>query len=71
MKKLIKLRDLTKEQWDIINQNECFKIVDCKNCLFDHVNCSYSYDEDSWIHHKDSYSDKFLDQEIEIEVPDI
>lgn len=71
MKKKIKLRDLTPEQWDIINKNECFEIVECKNCLFDHVYCGDSDDADAWINHKDLYSNKFLDQEVEIEVPDI
>lgn len=71
MKKKIKLRDLTPEQWDIINKNECFEIVECKNCLFNHVYCGDSDNAHAWINHKDLYSNKFLDQEVEIEVPDI
>ena len=68
MKKKIKLRDLTKEQWDNY-QNNC--IGKCNNCVFGSVNCQDSGNKRSWFNNKDLYSDKFLNQEIEIEGPDI
>lgn len=74
MKKKIKLKDLTKEQWDNFNKNNCVRSIEwleCRNCIFNHVNCSYSDSEDSWINNKDLYSDKLLNQEVEIEIPDI
>ncbi len=76
MKKRIKLRDLTAEQWDNFVKKDCLKNManmDCDNCIFRHINCSYSGVIDSWINHKDLYSKKFLNQaiETEIEVPDI
>ena len=68
MKKKIKLKDLTKEQWDKnmfslckLNMHE-----NCDSCIFKGVNCGESFFRNSWIHHKDLYSDKFLNQEIEI-----
>jgi hypothetical protein len=76
MKKRIKLRDLTPEQWDNFIKKDCLKNManmDCDNCIFRHINCSYSGVIDSWINHKNLYSKKFLNQaiETEIEVPDI
>ena len=71
MKKLIKLRDLTPEQWDNWVDNNCNLKVDCENCPIYRANCDSSEDENCWINNKDIYSDKFLDQEIEIEAPDI
>lgn len=71
MKKKIKLRNLTKEQWDENKGIECNKHKCCNNCKFRYINCDISDCETSWINHKEMYSDKFLNQEIEIEVPDI
>lgn len=73
MKKKIKLRDMTKEQWDANEKSLCKLDVNknCENCIFQHIACSKSIFKNSWICHKDLYSDKFLDQEVEIEVPDI
>ena len=68
MKKLIKLRDLTKEQWDNWLENNCNLKVDCENCLIYRANCDSSENEICWINNKDIYSDKFLDQEVEIEI---
>ena len=68
MKKKIKLRDMTVEQWDDY-RNECRG--DCDKCVFCFGNCFYSDRKKSWINHKEMYSDKFLDQEVEIEVLDI
>jgi hypothetical protein len=68
MKKTIKLRDMTEEQWKEWRCSSCNPIP-CKDCIFDNVQC----DEERtlWIKHKDLYSDKFLDQTVEIEVPDL
>lgn len=68
MKRKIKLRDMTVEQWDDY-RNECRG--DCDKCVFCFGNCFYSDRKKSWINHKEMYSDKFLDQEVEIEVLDI
>lgn len=71
MKRKIKLKDLTKEQWDKNKGIECEKYERCDNCKFAYTNCDTSNIKSSWINHKEIYSDKFLDQEIEIEMPDI
>ncbi len=71
MKELIKLRDLTKEQWDNWVDNNCILKVECENCPACKVNCDSSEDENCWINNKDLYSDKFLDQEVEIDIPNI
>ena len=71
MKRKIKLRDLTKEQWDKSLGDECTKYKTCSGCRFRSIDCSISKIESSWINHKDLYSDKLLDYEIEIEEPDI
>lgn len=74
MIKKIKLRDLTPEQWDK-NRHSLCKLLShscCENCIFQWAGgCSDSICRNSWINHKDFYSDKFLDQEVEINVPDI
>lgn len=72
MKRKIKLRDMTTEQWDNWLDNNCNLKVECKNCpAYRAANCDSSENENCWINNKDIYSDKFLDQEVEIEVPDI
>lgn len=71
MKREIKLRELTKEQWDNWIENNCNLKMDCKNCPIYNTYCDSSEDENCWINHKDIYSDKFLNQEVEIEIPDI
>ena len=74
MKKRIKLRDLTPEQWDNNRTSLCnlFSNGYCGNCVFQWVGgCSDSFYRSSWINHKDCYSDKILDLEVEIEMPDI
>ena len=56
-----KLRDITLEEWDkwkYKNSNKCDK------CVFRYVDC---VTKNSWVNNKDLYSDKFLDQEIEVE----
>lgn len=61
----IKLRDLTIEQYKKWNRNTC---EGCDDCIFRNVYCS-SDDRECWVYHKDMFSDKFLDQEIEIDEP--
>ena len=71
MEKRIKLRDMTKEQWDFYKNNYCN--YQCNACPFRSANCLVSLSTNSWIHYKELYSDKFLDQKIKIEIeePDI
>ena len=57
----IKLRDLTIEQFEKWVQ----VCNDCSTCPFRRVSCVRG--KTSRINNKDLYSDKFLDQEIEIE----
>ena len=61
-----KLRDLTPEEWDKWREKKC-RFTRCENCIFNSASCLESESKYSWIHHKDLYSDKFLDQEIEVE----
>lgn len=68
MKKKIKLRDLTEEQLINYTTRICTRFTSCDSCLFGKVKC-FIRDSGSWVLNKDLYSDKFLDQEIEIEVP--
>lgn len=60
-----KLRDLTEEEYKKWYKNNC-GVGSCGDCLFITVNCS-AYSKHCWTKHKDLYSDKFLDQEIEVE----
>lgn len=69
MKRKIKLRDMTKEQWDSYKRNVCRCL--CTDCPIKAGKCFLSTDETSWVNNKDMYSNKFLDQEVEIETPDI
>ncbi len=64
-----KLKYLTPEEfynWEKENCNH----TECNACPFKSANCNL-YDEDSWVNHKDLYSDKFLNQELEINTLDI
>lgn len=66
-----KLKYLTPEEfynWEKENCNH----TECNACPFKSANCNL-YDEDSWVNHKELFSDKFLNQEIMIEdeEPDI
>ena len=62
-----KLRDLTPEEWDKWHRKNCGFATDCNKCIFNNVICEKSSENWSWIHNKDLYSDKFLNQEIEVE----
>lgn len=73
--KKVKLRDLTEEQFTKWVENYCaYNGAYCGDCLFKSVNCVSLNDtywikrkNNCWLYHKDLYSDKFLDQEIEVE----
>ena len=67
MKKKIKLKDLTEKQYETWCKENCDN-MNCKNCPFYKVQCSLG--EFCWVRNKDIYSNKFLDQEIEIEIAD-
>ena len=57
-----KIRDLTLEEY----KKFCAKYIEvCANCPFGLVMCSFTSDK-FWMKHKDLYSDKFLDQKIEV-----
>lgn len=71
MKKKIKLRDMTPEQYQDYLNNRCAGGDNCSNCVLAMVNCQDPECNCSWINNKDFYSKKFLDQEVEIEMPDI
>ena len=60
-----KLRDLTEEEYKKWIDKNCDWDKDCDGCIFKHVFCVTK--DSIWIYHKDLYSDKFLDQEIEVE----
>ncbi len=64
-----KLRDLTKDEWDEWKRVDCVRNYnsDCDNCIFRNVPCASSGGDNSWFNNKELYSDKFLDQEIEVE----
>jgi hypothetical protein len=68
MKKRIKLKNMTTEQWDNWLDNNCNLKVECENCPAYRANCDSSKNENCWINNKDIYSDKFLNQEVEIEI---
>lgn len=57
-----KLRDLTREEYDKWLDKNC---GNCNKCIFNKVNCTTLY-SGCWIHHKDIYSEKFLNQEVEV-----
>ena len=69
MKKKIKLRDMTEEQFFAFRHSDSCTKKPCDACPFHYASCSVM--ERCWAKHKDLYSDKFLDQEVEIEAPDI
>ena len=70
MKITKKLRDVTPEEYSNWKRIDCCSGAVCYKCPFYNVSCCED-SVDSWVYHKDLYSDKFLDQTIEVEVPDI
>lgn len=73
MKRKIKLRDMTREQWDKNINSLCnlYKGKNCDSCIFELMNCTPSSVRNSWINHQEMFSNKILDMEVEIETPDI
>lgn len=69
MKITKKLRDVTPEETQKWYRKNCDN--HCRGCIFDDVYCCVITDNHQWVNNKDLYSDKFLDQTIEIEVSDI
>lgn len=69
MKEIIKIRDMTPEQWDNYKEKKCS--YNCNVCAFSGVPCELSCNRQTWIHNKHFYSDKFLDQKIEVETQNI
>lgn len=61
-----KLRDLTREEWDRWLKKNC-GTCNCDKCVFDKASCEASYSDRSWVNNKEIYSEKFLNQEIEVE----
>ena len=61
-KKRVKLRDLTAAQYVKWRKNNCCANLCASSCPFKYINCCTA-----WRYHKEMYSDKFLDQEIEVE----
>ena len=68
MKKTIKLRDLTKEQYKRWGYDNCYN-QSCEKCPFRFVACRSAIAP--WYDNKDKFTANFLDQTIEIEVPDL
>lgn len=63
--KKIKLKDMTEEQYKKWNQEHCHE-YNCSKCIFNLVRCMPAT-KASWVNSKYLYSDKFLNQEIELE----
>lgn len=61
-----RLRDLTEEEYLRWRYENCVH-TKCDICPFKSVVCNI-ISRNTWVIHKDLYSDKFLNQEIEIEV---
>lgn len=71
MKITKKLRDVTKEEFKKWKNINCLiGGINCSECPFYKVSCGLEV-KDSWVFNKDVYSDKFLDQTIEVESPEI
>ena len=64
-----KLRDLTEEEYREYLDTHC-EWGKCSGCIFQNVTCGYD-NERGWFKNKDLYTNKFLNQEIEIKAPSI
>lgn len=62
----IKLRDITIDDLQRFKTNVCCDLEDCENCPLKNVNCNEN-SKYYWVCNKDMFSDKFLNQEIEID----
>lgn len=67
-----KIKDITKEEFEIWKNYNC-KTYDlhCTGCPFRASECGFVGLRFPWYENKEMFSDKFLDQEINITVPDI
>lgn len=67
-----KIREITKEEFEIWKNYNC-KTYDlhCTGCPFRASECGFVGLRFPWYESKEMFSDKFLDQEIDITVPDI
>lgn len=65
-----KLKDITIKEYIDWKEKNCSRHDKCDSCPFKSANC-YSNDKNSWVSNKDLFSNKFLNQEIEIEKRDI
>ena len=67
-----KIRDITAEEFEIWKNYNC-KTYDlhCTGCPFRASECGFVGLRFPWYENKEMFSDKFLDQEINITVPDI
>lgn len=65
-----KLRDLTKEEFKKWIEKNCKKCETCEDCIFVAVDC-FGTNKTNWTMHKEIFNDSFLNQTIEIEIPDI
>lgn len=67
-----KIRDITAEEFEIWKNYNC-KTYDlhCTGCPFRASECGFVGLRFPWYENKEMFSDKFLDQEIDITVPDI
>lgn len=59
-----KLRDLTLEEYKKWLKKNCSNLS-CEDCVFLKAKCNTN-SIGCWINHKDAYSEKFLNQEIEV-----
>lgn len=64
-KKKVKLRDISEEQYNGRHLKYCRK-ANCDDCFLNIVQCDND-EPNCRLFHKDMFSDKFLDQEIEVE----
>ena len=67
-----KIREIAKEEFEIWKNYNC-KTYDlhCTGCPFRASECGFVGLRFPWYENKEMFSDKFLDQEINITVPDI
>lgn len=61
-----KLRDLLPCEYEVWIDKKC-PPQRCTTCVFANVVCS-TLDDSCWFYHQEQYSDKFLNQEIEVDL---
>ena len=70
MKVTKKLRDVTPDEYSDWYKCRTCIVRMCSNCPFKDVECA-PHSHRCWVSHKDLFIDKFLDQTIEVEAPDV